>query len=67
MKLTEELEQLKYQLGILENVDCSYEENKKYRELLSQGLPLPDGVLRENPDESDKYAEFYTVKETNMS
>ena len=67
MKLTKELVQLKYNLGILQGFDCSEDETEKYRKLLSQGMPLPDGILRRNPDSSDEFAMFYTVKETTLS
>ena len=67
MKLTNELEQLKYKLGILQEVDCSDSEILEYRQLLSQGMSLPNGVLRRNPDSSDEFAMFYTVKESKLS
>ena len=67
MKLTKELEQLKHKLGILQEVDCTDSENEEYRKLLSQGASLPDGVLRRNPDSSNEFARFYTVKETELS
>ena len=67
MNLTKELEQLKYTLGILQEADCPDSENEEYRKLLSQGKSLPDGILRRNPDSSDEYALFYTIKETKLS
>ena len=67
MKLTTELEQLKYELGILQEVDCSYEENEKYRNLLQKNEPLPNGILRRNSDVSVEYASFYKVERTALS
>ena len=67
MKLAKELEQLKYELGVLQGVDCSYEENKKYRELLQENKPLPNGILRRDPDGSVEYASFYKVERTALS
>ena len=64
MKLTKELEQLKYELGILQEVDCSYEENVKYRKLLQENEPLPNGILRRDSDGSVEYASFYKVERT---
>ena len=67
MKLTTELERLKYELGILQEVDCSYEENEKYRNLLQKNEPLPNGILRRNPGGSVEYASFYKVERTALS
>ena len=67
MKLTKELEQLKYELGILREVDCSYEENEKYRKLLQENKPLPKDILCRYPDGSVEYASFYKVERTALS
>ena len=67
MKLAKELEQLKYDLGILEKIECSDGEAEEYRNLLVQGNPLPDGVIRTNPDSSPEYAMFSKVKNTSLS
>ena len=67
MKLTKELEQLKYKLGILQEVDCTYEEDEKYREMLQENKPLPDGILCRNPEGSAEYASFYKVERTTLS
>jgi hypothetical protein len=67
MKLAKELEQLKYELGILQEVDCSDEENEKYRKLLQKNEPLPNGILHRNPDSSTEYASFYKVEKTVLS
>ena len=70
MKLTNELEELKYKLGILQEVDCSDSETEKYRSLLKQGMPLPNGVRRSAPDaydESDENAMFCKTEETKLS
>jgi len=67
MRLSTELEQLKYELGILQEIDCSYEENEKYRKLLKENAPLPNGILRRNSDGSVKYASFYKVERTALS
>ena len=67
MKLEKELEQLKYDLGILEKDDCYGKEDEEYRALLAQGKPLPDGVIRTNPDSSPEYAAFHRIKKTSLS
>ena len=67
MKLTKELEQLKYELGILREVDCSYEENEKYRKLLQENKPLPKDILCRYPDGPVEYASFYKVERTVLS
>ena len=67
MKLTNELEQLKYDLDILQEFDCSYEENEQYRKLLQENKPLPSGILCRNPGGSVEYASFYKVERTALS
>ena len=67
MKLTKELEQLKYELGILKEVGCSDSETEEYRKLLSQDMPLPDGILRRDPEGSIEYASFYKIERTALS
>ena len=67
MKLTNELQKLKYELGILQEVDCSDEENIEYRKLLQANEPLPNGTLRRNPDSAVEYASFYKVEQTALS
>ena len=67
MKLTEELEKLKYDLGILKEVNCPTEETKAFRKLLEEGKPLPEGVLQHNADDEPEYATFYRVEKTDLS
>ena len=67
MKLTNELTELKCQLGVFKEVDCTDSETEEYRKLLAQGLSLPAGVLRRNSGESDEYAMFYTIRETKLT
>jgi hypothetical protein len=67
MKLKKEFERLKYQLGFLKRTDCSANDTKKYIEMLNQGMPLPDGVFRDDPDCRNEFATFYTVEKTELS
>jgi len=60
-----ELNNLKFDLGILEEAECSVEEDKIYTALLKEKKPLPDGVLCTNPDEDEPC--FSIIKETPLS
>ena len=65
MKLTKELEQLRHDLGILQEVDCSVEENEKYRKMLQENETLPDGIVRREGEV--EYASFYRLEKTILS
>ena len=67
MKLTKELTELKYQLGILESTDCTESESEQYRKLLIEGSPLPKGVYVKDPEIDKKWADFHIVTETKLS
>lgn len=67
MNLTEELYAIKCRLGMIREIDCSDSENEEYRKLVSQGLPLPKGVMRRNPEGSGEYAMYYIVEESPLS
>lgn len=41
--LREELEDLKYRNGLLQKIDCSIEDTKKYQQMIKDGEPLPEG------------------------
>lgn len=62
MKLTKELEALKFKLGILQKVACSESENENFSNLSNQGQPLPEGVMLD-----DSFDEYYRVQETSLS
>ena len=65
--LRTKLEVLKYQLGILQEVNCSNQENQKYRKMLQENKPLPNGILCRTSDGSVEYASFYKVERTALS
>lgn len=67
MKLANELNQLKYEFGVLKKVYCTDEENEIYRKLLKENQTLPDGVVREDPEGSIEWEHFYTIKESSLS
>ena len=67
MNLKKEFERLKYRLDILQEVNCSEDENKEYRQLLKEGKPLPDGVFRRNAWQEIDDSIFYTVQQTELS
>lgn len=67
MNLTEELVSLKCRLGIRKEIECTWGENKTYRQLLKDNKPLPQGVQCSNPDSENEYKYFYTIKKTSLS
>ena len=67
MKLTEELAQLKRELGIMQEVDCSEEENQEYLKLRRDNKPLPNGVLTRHRNGSIDALEFYRLQETSLA
>ncbi len=68
MELANELLELKYKLGILQRTDCTWEEDDKYRSLLRENKPLPDGILYDAPsDGSLELPHFYKVQKANLS
>ena len=67
MKLKNELEQLRYKLGIWEEIDASYIETEAYRQLLEKNMPLPKNVLHRNPDASIEEAMFSIIKKTELT
>ena len=68
INLIKELNDLQYELQLLQKIDCSKEENKKFKELLKQGQDLPNGVYRYKTETGEELAQFYTIhKPTELS
>jgi len=59
--LKKELNSLQYDLLLRQKIDCSKEDNKKYRELSKQGKPLPDGVYAYKTDSGEDMYQYYTI------
>lgn len=67
MTTREEFEQLKNDLGLQQEIDCTHEENVAYRKLLKNNEPLPEGILCRNPNGSPEYAAFYRIEKAALS
>ena len=59
--LQKELHSLQYDLLLRQRIDCSKEENQKYRELLKNGGSLPEGVFAYKNDLGENIYQYYTV------
>jgi len=59
--LKKELNSLQYEIELMQKIDCSKEDNKKYRELSKQGLPLPEGVYAYKTETGEDMYQYYTI------
>lgn len=59
--LKKELNSLQYEIQLMQKIDCSKEDNKKYRELSKQGLPIPEGVYAYKSDTGEEMYQYYTI------
>ena len=57
----ENLFQLKYDIGLCQEIDCSEEENRMYLEMLKQKKELPSGIIRRVESNGAKLNQFYRV------
>lgn len=61
INLIEELNELQYELHLLQKLDCSKEDNEKFKELLESGEELPDGICRYKTETGEEIDQFYTI------
>ena len=59
--LIQELNTLQYELHLLQKIDCSKEDNKKFKELLKSGQSLPDGIYSYKSESGEELDVFYTI------
>lgn len=64
--LREELEDLKYRNGLLQKIDCSIEDTKKYQQMIKNGEPLPDGVFQYKDQTGTPVDSFYTIYQADL-
>lgn len=57
----EELESMRYDIGLLRKIECSEEETKEYKKLLKEGKELPIGVYRYENIIGEQLEQFYTI------
>lgn len=60
--LKKELRDSLFDLGILEKELCTSQENKEYRKMQKDNIPLPDGIYK-----SPETYQYYRVKETDLT
>lgn len=68
INLKDRLNSYKYEFDLLQKVECSKEECAKYKEMVENNQPLPEGVHRytyENGEVSHEL--FYTVYKPDLS
>ncbi len=66
--LREKLRKHKFEFGILQEIDCTENENKGYEELLKSGGALPENVFPRVYDDGEvSTTEFYTIYETDLT
>nr|MCR4693067.1 hypothetical protein [Bacillota bacterium] len=73
--LREELRSLYFDALLLQKIDCSREDNEKYRQLLKNNEPLPNGVYEYKISGVDEYkmpagegsGTFYTIYQPELT
>ncbi len=63
---TQELKELRHEVGLLQVEKCSREENKEYANIINKGEDLPEGVYQYLSD-GEPVEEFYRLYDTNLS
>ena len=61
--IREQLTQFRYDHGLIQQIECSKEDRKAYKELLKNGGKLPDGVFESDDDPGY----FYTIYKADLS
>ena len=65
--LRRELRAYKFDLGLLQRIPCTKEENKVFCRILKEGGQLPDGVYRYTSEGNEAPTEFYTIYEPDLT
>ena len=60
-----ELQSLRQEYRITQRVPCSKEDNKKYAQMVKDGIPLPAGVYEHQYENAE--SEYYTIYEPDIS
>jgi len=66
LDLRNELQQLRFDLGFLQKIDCTKEENNTYKKMLKNKESLPNGVCQYR-DSSGTYDSFFTVWDSGLT
>ena len=65
--IRDEFRKAKFDVNLLQNIDCSPEDNRQYLELLKNGQALPQGVYRKKDIDGRELDLFYTVYDPQLS
>ena len=68
MDMRKELENMQFDIGLLQKIDCSKEDNKKYKKMLKNGESLPEGVFQYMTEDTGYPLDtFYTVYKPDLT
>lgn len=63
-RIRDELQNYKFEFGLLKKVPCTLQESKEYEKILKDGGVLPEGIhVDQNPYEGS----FYTIHEADLT
>ena len=65
--LRKEIESYRYEVGLIQKISCSKEDNKKYRQMLKNGEKLPAGIHRYVDVNGTETNDFYTIYKPDLS
>ena len=65
--LRKEIESYRYEVGLLQKISCSKEENIKLRQMLKNGEKLPNGIYRCVDGTGTEMNDFYKVYKPDLS
>ena len=60
--MREELNQLRFKVGVVQKINCSFEENNKYWNSIRNGYSLPNNVYQHAG-----YNSFYTIYDPKLT
>lgn len=60
-----ELSKLYEEIGLCDDIDCTEEENERYRQMVAKGEALPKGVYRYKKADSGEYVSVFYVRREN--
>lgn len=68
VNLKEQLNSYKYEFDLLQRVECSKEDCQKYKEMVENNQPLPEGVYRYTYESGEvSHDLFYTIYKPDLT
>ncbi len=65
--LRKELEEQRYEWGLLQKIPCSKEDNKRYCQMLKDGESIPQGVYRYVDGAGVEMNSFYSIYQSDLT